>query len=242
VLVGHGGDLALVVQARIGGGVLQVDDRPVAVRVVLGVLGREGGQHGRIVGAAVVVLDHRGQAHELLEVEDHRRQVLGRFRPRVEVLVHRPVGDLERAARVPVEALAVDDAEALARQDVDRLLAVGMPAGVPADGDLALEHVAAHGRVAQLVGDHQLDPGVLAGPNPWDVPVTGDEHCPPHLLVDLVPGRQPLVVERAHGSPRRSPGCVRGMGRPGRGQPGREQPGRRSSGGVDRALAVAGRA
>src|SRR5205085_9729847 len=101
--------------------------------------------------------------------------------------------DLQRAALVPVEPLALYDAEALALEDVHRLLAVGVAAGMPAHGDLSLQHVAAHGREPIRVAHHELDLRVLPRLDPGDVPVPRHMRRAPKLLLDLAVSRQPLV-------------------------------------------------
>jgi len=172
VLVLVGGQVVVGVDLRRR--LLDVDHRPIAVRVVLGSLGRNVGQYARIGRATVLEVLDRGQVKVLFEVEDHPRQVQRRLVAGVEVLVHGAVGHLNRAVLVPVEALAVDHAEALAAQDVDRLLAVAVLAGVPADGDFGLEDVTAHRREALALRDHQLNAGVLPRADPGDLTILRD--------------------------------------------------------------------
>src|SRR5262249_58391988 len=109
-----------------------------------------------------------------------------------------PVRDLQRAALVPIEPLAVDDAEAFAFEDVHRLLAMAMPAGVPANRDFRLEHIAAHGGEAEIVADHQLAPDVLGRAHPGNVLVMRHERRGPKLILRLAARIQPVIVERLH--------------------------------------------
>src|SRR5581483_10291475 len=80
--------------------------------VVLAVHGRKAGERRWVVWAAGLVLVQLGQIEEALEAEAHTGEVEGRRAARIEVLMHRAIGDVERAALVPVEPLAIYDAEA----------------------------------------------------------------------------------------------------------------------------------
>src|SRR5581483_11736632 len=97
--------------------------------------------------------------------------------------MHRAIGDVERAALVPVEPLAIYDAEAFPLEEVDRLLAVGVLPGVPPDGNLGLEDIASHRCKAIRVAHHELDHGVLRRLNPWDVPVSRHVFCLAELML-----------------------------------------------------------
>src|SRR5581483_5589072 len=112
--------------------------------VVLAVHGRKAGERRWVVWAAGLVLVQLGQIEEALEAEAHTGEVEGRRAARIEVLMHRAIGDVERAALVPDEPLAIYDAEAFPLEEVDRLLAVGVLPGVPPDGNLGLEDIASH--------------------------------------------------------------------------------------------------
>ena len=201
VLILGGRVLVVAGKLLVSGRVFEVDDCARPIAVVLRLLGRKPGQPLGVVRPAIFDLLELGQVHEPFEIEDHARQVECRLVARIEVLVRSAIRDLDRAALVPVETLAVDDAEPLAIEDVHRLFAMAVFTRVPAGGDLGFQHVAAHGREAEIVRDHQLDSGVLAGAHPWNFAVARDVLASLKALLDLVVGRQPIVVKRAHSVP-----------------------------------------
>jgi len=172
-----------------------VDDRAGAVRIILRSFLRRGGDHGRIIRPAGFDLFDAGDAHEPFEIEGHAVQDQHRHIAGVEMLVLGPERDLQRAAFVPVEALAIDDAEAFAFEDVHRLFAMPMLAGVPPNRNFRLQHVAAHGRETELVRDHELDFRIMGGRHPGNVLVACHQAGGFEFVLDLVGGLQPFVVE-----------------------------------------------
>ena len=118
------------------------------------------------------VIGPGGKVINLSLIHIYRRNHQHRNGTGVEVLMFGPKRDLQRAALVPIEALTGDDAEAFARENVHRLFTVAMLSGVPAHRNLRFEHVASHRREAELIGDHELDLGVLRRAHPRDVAVS----------------------------------------------------------------------
>ena len=133
--------------------------------------------------------------HEAFEVEGHPGDVQHRLVAGVEVLVLGPERDEQRAACVPVEPASTDQAEARAGEDVQRLFAVAMPSAVPADRYLALEHVAAHSRVPELAGDHQLGPDVLGGAHPGNILIARYRRRRPKCPGELIRALQPAIIK-----------------------------------------------
>src|SRR5262249_51887135 len=108
------------------------------------------------------------------------------------------VRDLERAASMPVEPVAVDDAKAPAAEDVEGLFAVDVPPGVPADRNLCLQNTASHSGKPELIRNHQLDPSILPRTHPWNTPVVGNHGRTTELLLNSLACCQPFIVESRH--------------------------------------------
>src|SRR5438270_13586099 len=77
--------------------------------------------------------------HGEVQVGGERRDVRGGRRTGVHVLVRGAIRNVQRRARLPVVARAINDAETGAVEDVHRLLTVHVPTRAPPQWDLRLE-------------------------------------------------------------------------------------------------------
>src|SRR5262249_5043815 len=168
------GEMPVGVIRLVRGGLLKMDHRSAAIFQKLGFLLRYGCQHSWVIGTAVFPLLNRAQLNEQLQGKTHRREIQGGLVAGVEVLMLGSVRDLERAASMPVEPLALDNAKAPAAEDVDGLFAVDVPPGVPADRNLCLQNTVSHSGKPELIRHHQLDLSVLPCTHPWNISVVGN--------------------------------------------------------------------
>src|SRR5438270_11768236 len=91
------------------------------------------------VGPLLLELLEPAELDVEVEVVRDRREVDGRRAAEIDVLMRRAVRHVDSGPRLPVVARAIDDAEAGARGDVDRLFAVDVHGGAPTAGGLRLE-------------------------------------------------------------------------------------------------------
>src|SRR3712207_1430045 len=105
---------------------------------------------------------------------------------------------MQDGARREIVASVVEEQEARTTLDVNRLLAVAVSAGVPADGNLGLYQQAAPSREARLGRDHQRGPRVLARAHPLQVLAARHARALVHGPLDLLGLREPGIVVIAH--------------------------------------------
>src|SRR2546428_8660797 len=133
-----------------------------------------------------------------VEVLRESGDVDGRFGVGVDVLVLGAVRDVQRGARLPVVPRAIDDAEAGATGDMDGFLAMDVPAGPPARGDLGHDESGAlRGKTRRLSDEHRRA-RVLWGRDPLEVTGVRDDRTTPDRGRGLRARAQPGVVEVAH--------------------------------------------
>ena len=138
------------------------------------------------------------QLHGEVEVVRHGREIDGGVVAGIHVLVRRAIRDVQSGPGLPVIPCVVDHAEAGAREDVDRLLAMAMPAGAPARGDLRLQQRGALGRETRgLANEHRRAP-VLRCLDPREIGTTCDNGPTPHGLFEPRALVQPSAVEVGH--------------------------------------------
>src|ERR1044071_3326097 len=102
---------------------------------------RRDAKQARRVWPAFLELLQLCQPDECLQRKTHDRKILHRLSADVDMLMHCAIRNLQGGSFPPIEALVVDDGETFTFQDKDRLLAMRMAAGVPADGNLPLEEM-----------------------------------------------------------------------------------------------------
>ncbi len=144
-------------------------DPPAVFGPVLRFFLRVGREHFRIVLAAHFQLFHFAHVDRGFEVPRQAGNVAHRHFARVEELMRRPIGHMNDRAWAEIVAFVVENHEAFAALDIDRLFAVQMFAGMPAHRDLRPHHAAAAGRETQLRRDHQGRFEILRRAHPLEI-------------------------------------------------------------------------
>ena len=173
-------------------------DAPAVFGPVLRFFLRVCRQHFRIVLAAHFQLLHLAHVDGGFEVPRQTGNVAHRHLAGVEELMGRPIGHVNDRAGAEIVAFVVENHEAFAALDIDRLFAVQMFAGMPAHRDLRAHHATAAGGETQLRRDHQGRFEILRRAHPFEILRTRESWRLGHRFFIGFGLFQPIRIKIAH--------------------------------------------